>query len=169
MPRGVSLRELQILDEPRVGSGLILVGYAQQKRWMHRHENIRRMGAGSVHRLDDVSAILLDRSRLAEDGTRSGRTQRNDQLRFDHLELALQPVTACGDLHFIRFLVNTALAARLELEMLDCVRYVSQLAVDAGFDERSIEHLAGRPDKRFAGQVLLVSGLFADEYDPRLL
>jgi hypothetical protein len=41
---------------------------------------------------------------------------------------------------------------------------VGLLALDAGFLQRAVEHLSGRSDERFAGEVFLVAGLFADQH-----
>ena len=38
-----------------------------------------------------------------------------------------------------------------------------------GLVQYLVEHLAGRPDEGFAGDILLVAGLLADEDDPRIL
>ena len=43
------------------------------------------------------------------------------------------------------------------------------MPVDAGLVEDLVEHLAGRPDERLAGNILLVAGLLADEDDLRIL
>ena len=61
--------------------------------------------------------------------------------------------------------VDSALAAADELEMLDRVGDVGALPVDAGLGQRAVEELAGGADERAAGQILLVAGLLADEQD----
>ena len=54
--------------------------------------------------------------------------------------------------------------AGLPLEVLDDVRDVGELAVDARLLERPVEQLAGGADERPAGEILLVAGLLADEH-----
>ncbi len=60
--------------------------------------------------------------------------------------------------------MQSALAARLELEMLDCVGHVDALAVNAGLGEGAVEHLSGRTDERLALQVFLIARLLADKH-----
>src|SRR5471032_436311 len=68
-----------------------------------------------------------------------------------------------------RGLVQTPLATRFPLEMLDRVGHIHLAAVHAGFIERSIKQGTGGPDKRLALQVLLIAGLFANEHQRRML
>jgi hypothetical protein len=58
--------------------------------------------------------------------------------------------------------VDAALAALLELEMLDRVGDVDAGAVDPRVAQRAVERLAGGADERLAGEILLVAGLLAD-------
>ena len=53
-------------------------------------------------------------------------------------------------------------SARDKFEMFDSIGDVNFLARDAGLFQRPVEHLAGRPDERLAGEVLVVARLFAD-------
>ncbi len=55
--------------------------------------------------------------------------------------------------------MDAALAARLPLEVLDRIRDVDQVAVDAGIFEAAIEEVAGGTDERVAKAVLGVAGL----------
>ena len=77
----------------------------------------------------------------------------------------LDPPAAGGDLPDVGLVVDPPLAACHELEMLDRVGDVDLRAVDPGLFQRRVEKLAGGPDKRPAGKILLVAGLFADEHD----
>jgi hypothetical protein len=61
--------------------------------------------------------------------------------------------------------MDAALPARLPLEMLDGVRDVRGLAVNACLHQRIVEQVARGPDERPAGSVLVVAGLFAYEHD----
>jgi hypothetical protein len=56
--------------------------------------------------------------------TQSRRTQRDDHVRFDGADLALEPFVACGHLALRRRLVNAPFTARLPAEMLDGVRQI---------------------------------------------
>ena len=49
--------------------------------------------------------------------------------------------------------------------MLDRVGHIGAAAVDAGLLDAAVEHLAGRADKRVAGEVFAVAWLLADEHD----
>ena len=73
-----------------------------------------------------------------------------------------------ADLAGVGLFVDAALAAPLELEMLDRVGDVGALAVDSRLRERAIEQLPGRPDERTPGQILLIARLLADEHDLRV-
>ena len=63
--------------------------------------------------------------------------------------------------------MDPALAALLELEMLDRIGDVGLGAVDPGLLQRLVEDLPRRADERVAGQILLIAGLFADEHHRR--
>ena len=61
--------------------------------------------------------------------------------------------------------MQAAFAALLELEMLDRIGDEHLAAVDAGIDDRAVEHAACRTDERMALSVLLVARLLADQHD----
>ena len=82
--------------------------------------------------------------------------------------LDIQPEAACLDLRHLRRLVDAALAARGELEVLDCIGDVDRAAVDAGLLHRPVHHLAGRADEWAADRVLLIARLLADEHRRRV-
>lgn len=60
-------------------------------------------------------------------------------------------------------------AAWLELEVFDRVGDMHDAAINAGLRRGGIENLPGRADKRRAGEILLITGLFADHDDPRMI
>jgi hypothetical protein len=62
-------------------------------------------------------------------------------------------------------LVDAALSALLELEVLDGVGDVDAAPVDAGVRHRPLQELAGGPHERPALPVLLVAGLLANKGD----
>src|SRR5258705_12701863 len=102
---------------------------------------------------------------VSEQGLSRRRAKAHDRPRLDELDLDVEPRPAGGDLAGPRLLVNPALAARLPFEMLDHVRHVNALAVDAGFFERPIEELARRADERTARDIFLIARLLANEHD----
>src|SRR5687768_10074853 len=106
---------------------------------------------------------------LAEKGLGSGCAKADDDRGFDEGDLEIEPWMTGGDLHRVRLLVNAPLApfGPLPLEVLDRVRDVDRVAVDAGFDQGVVEELARWADEWAAGSVFLVAGLLADEHDPR--
>jgi len=59
--------------------------------------------------------------------------------------------------------VDAALPARLPLEVLDRVRDIDEVAIDARVFEAAVEEVAGGADERVAKAVLGVAGLFADK------
>jgi len=80
-------------------------------------------------------------------------------------QLLIQPPAVVLDLAWCRFLVDAALAALLELEVLDGIGDVDAVPIDAGLRHRPLQELAGRSHERPALPVLLVAGLLADEGD----
>ena len=64
----------------------------------------------------------------------------------------------------VRFLVDAPLPARFPLEVFHDVRDVDAGSIDAGVRERTVQQLAGGPDKRMARQVFLIARLLADEH-----
>ena len=63
--------------------------------------------------------------------------------------------------------MDSALAALLELEVLDRVGDVELLALATRFGPRLVKHLAGRTDEWRALPIFLIPRLFSDEHDPR--
>jgi len=61
--------------------------------------------------------------------------------------------------------MDAAFPARFPFEMLHRVCDINRVAIDPRFFEGAIQDLAGRSDKGFAAQVLLVARLFAEEHD----
>ena len=94
--------------------------------------------------------------------------KRDDEIRFDPGEFAIQPEAAGPHFAGIRPLVQAALAARLEFEMLHRVGDVSAGPVEAGFFQCFVEYLSRRSNEWLAGEVFLVARLFADEHHRRI-
>ena len=87
----------------------------------------------------------------------------------EDLDLRPQPGLACDDVRAQRRLVQAALPAHLEAEVLDRVRLVDALVVEARALQRDVQHVAGRPDERVTLDVLAVAGLLADEHELGML
>lgn len=68
-------------------------------------------------------------------------------------------------LFMVRPLVDPPFASLPPLEVLDGVRQIHVLDVDAGFHERLAQEAAGRADEGFALTILDIPRLFADEHD----
>ena len=138
------------------------VGRAQNRRRVDGGEQRWQTWHGEY-----FAALLRDAERAAEQGLSGRRSERYQQFGFDGLDLGIEPGTAGGDLACGRFLVDTALAARFPLEMLDGVGDVGFVAVDAGFFETAIEQESGGTDEGPAFNVFAIPRLFADKDEPR--
>ena len=134
------------------------VRHAQQRRWVTRDE------AGA--------SMEIRRPSEARDGERfSGESQDRCRAERDHdpwmheSQLLLQPPSVVLDLACRRLLVDAALSALLELEVLDGIGDVDPMSIDPGIRHRPIEQLARRSHERPALPILLVTRLLADERD----
>src|SRR4051794_22156366 len=110
--------------------------------------------------------MLREPEARSEQRLSGGRAERHQPPRADQLDLRVEPGHARVDLALARRLVDAALAALLEFEVLDHVGHVDLRARDAGFLERAVELAAGRADERPPFAVLTVAGHLADEHDP---
>ena len=93
--------------------------------------------------------------------------ETDDHTRPHERNFGIEPRATRCNLGRVWFLVDPALAARLPLEMLDDVGDVGLFAIYPGVFERIVEKLAGRTNKRFAGQIFFVARLLADKQDGR--
>src|SRR4051812_24901856 len=147
-------RDLQVLHERRIGGTLLcLLLHAQQRGRMDRDQQLR-----AVTERERFTAHLRDRHRAPHQAARRGRAERHDQFRFYNRALLLGPPAATVDLVSVWLLVEAALAARLELEVLHRIGDEGLIARNAGVGERLIKHPARRPDEWLASEVLLVTG-----------
>src|SRR5581483_2177561 len=149
--------EPQIVDEPR--KQLVAILAAQHGAGVDRRRD--QVGEVGVERL---AAVPGEPEVLAQTGLCGRRAEQHERPRLDHRQLRLEPWPARDLLCPGRRVVDPARAARLPLEVLDRVRDVRLLPVDARFGERLVEQPAGRPDERRARLVLLVARLLADEH-----
>src|SRR5690606_33645276 len=113
-----------------------------------------------------LPALAGEAEARSEQRLRRHRAQRDDDVRGDPVELGSQPGPAGRLLGGVGALVQPALAARLELEVLDGVRQVKRLRIQARLDQCLAQQLSGGADEGFAFEVLAVAGLLADQQDP---
>jgi hypothetical protein len=77
--------------------------------------------------------------------------------------LCLKPWTTSA--HFLQtwLFVQTPLAAKFPLEVLDCICNVYRIAIDPSLLHANSQEFSRRSNKRLSGSVFLVSWLFAHE------
>src|SRR5262249_36050955 len=114
----------------------------------------------------EFSALASDAKLLAKQGLSSGGAKGDYHFRFDGRDLGLEPRPAGLNFPFFGLLVNASFAAELPLEVLYDIGNVDLPAINAGLFQRLIEQSAGRPYERPALEILFVTWLFADEYQP---
>lgn len=113
----------------------------------------------------ELAAIFVDRHFTFKDALRGGRAEAQDQVRANGGGFGREPRAACADFRHIRFPVNAALAARLELEVFHGVGNVSIGEGDSGRFKSPGEDLARGADKGMALPIFLIAGLLADDDD----
>src|SRR3569832_89551 len=96
----------------------------------------RRQHAAAAVERDELAADPADRRCPAGHAAHRRGAKRDDQRRLDDLPFEIEPHMATLDLVSARPLVQAAFAARLELEMLDGVRDVDLVAINAGCLQR---------------------------------
>src|SRR6185312_8516404 len=114
-----------------------------------------REHAAAVFERHDLAANPANGSGSAGHAAHRRRAERDDQGRLDELPFERKPHMAPFDLVGVRPLVQAALAAWLEFEMLDGIGDEDLVAVDAGFVERLREKPASRPDEGTPLPILL--------------
>jgi hypothetical protein len=106
-----------------------------------------------------------DRKRFAGEGQDRRGAERDDEPGVHEFQLLIQPPPVVLDLACRRLLVDAALSALLELEVLDGIGDVDAASVDAGIRHRPLQELAGGSNERPALPVFLVARLLANEGD----
>src|SRR5439155_15731993 len=91
---------------------------------------------GRPARRHEAAAVLCDAKGVAEDRARGGGAEADQDRGLDHRELGVEPWAAGRKLVRPRRLVDPALAALLELEVLDRVGDVEPLASEAHVGQR---------------------------------
>jgi len=105
----------------------------------------------------------------SKDGLGGSGAEADDDLGTNQLELGFEPRGASLHFRCARFLVKAAFAAFFEFEVLHRVGEVDIGSRDAGVLKRAIEELARGADEGTALTIFLVSGLFSNEYDWRVM
>ena len=130
---------------------------------MHRcgHTASRRV-------IEKLAAIHQYPPLLAEYRLQGCGAKADRNLRMNGCKFGLQPGTTGRDFRVRGLLVNAPFAPLFELEVLHRVRDVHLGTVNLGRLKRTIEYAAGRPYERLAGEIFLVTGLFAHHDDASL-
>ena len=108
-------------------------------------------------------ALLGHAKALPQHGLRRGCAQAHDNRGTDHLDLGVEPGTAGVNFYLVGLLVNSALASRLPLEVLNGVGHVDVATVYSRSLQGLVQQRARRPDKRTPRKVFFVPRLLADE------
>ena len=98
-------------------------------------------------RLERPPAVPRHARATAEQCLGRDCAEADEDARLHHLELALEPGPAGGDLVGVRPLVDPPRAAGRPLEVLDRVGQVGVAALDPGFLERLVEEAPRRTDE----------------------
>ena len=98
----------------------------------------------AARRIEHFPALPRHAKGRAEDRLRRGRAEADEHFRPNEAQLRFHPRPAGGDVARVRLLMDAAFPARLPFEMLHRVRDVNRVAIDPGFLQRAIEHLARR-------------------------
>src|SRR5208283_2969193 len=112
-----------------------------------------------------LAAYFADSDDAAGQAAGRGYAERDDGRRLDQAAFRVEPDPAALDLVIVGTFVQPALAAHFMLEMLDRIGDEGLFPGDAGVIQRLVEDAAGRTDKRFAGNVLFVARLLANQHE----
>ena len=111
---------------------------------------------------------LRDGHDASDQAARRGRAERHDHLRLHDRALLIEPPLAALDLVGVRLLVQPALAARLELEVLHRIGDEGLVARNAGIGERPIEQLPAGPTNGLPARSSLSPGCSPTSIDARM-
>lgn len=125
---------------------------------MDCHEHIRTHG-----RLPSPISHFMQADSFAKDSLCGRRPKTYDRAWLDSLYFSFQPRPAGGQLLGRRFLVLSALAEGLPLEVFDRIRHIGLCPGNAGVCQRTIENPSCRSNKGAACPVFLVARLFSHE------
>ena len=124
---------------------------------------------GRERAIEKFASMLREAKSAAEERLSRGGAETHDHFGLESGNFGFEPRTAGSDFGGVGLFVDAALAAGLPLEMFYGVGDVDFLAVDAGFDEGGVEELSRGSDEGTALEVFLISRLFADEHDFRVV
>ena len=119
----------------------------------------------AVFHVERLAAYFADGDGAAGQAAGRGDAERDDGRGLDQAAFRVEPDLAALDLVAVGTFVQPALAAHFMLEMLDRIGDEGLFPGDAGVMQRLVEDAAGRTDKRFAGNVLFVARLLADQHE----
>jgi hypothetical protein len=124
---------------------------------------------GSKFGRNQFSPLSGDTKVLSEKGLSRTRPKAHQNLRLHNLKLCVEPWAACLNLGMSRLLMDTppTTLGRQPFEMFDHVRNINFGAIDSHFNQNLIEQLSRGARKRVTLAVFLISGLLANEHDPR--
>ena len=108
----------------------------------------------------------VDGEGAAQQRTQGRGPERHRDTRLEVIKFLLQPYVAGVDLQQVRFYVQSALAARLPLEMLDRVGQEDFAARESRRLKALLQHCTRRSDERTTLQILVIAGLLTHEHDP---
>ena len=127
------------------------------------------MDGGHHHRrqvgVDQAAPIPGDAEAASEQGLGRRGAEADEHARVHGLQFGRQPRPARLDLFCVGLLVDSALALRRPLEVLDGVGDVHLGPIDPRRFQRLVEHPPRGSDEGAALLVLLVARLLADEHD----
>ena len=163
--KSTTMRLILELDAPTAGD-VTVNGKHYRDHAAPLHEVGALLEARSVHTGRSAYNHLLALAQTH--GIGRGRAETDEHAWLQHRDFGVEPRPTGGDLAPVRLLMDSPLALRLPLEVLDDVRDVHLGAVDLDFLERPVEQLPSGPDERAPFEVLAVAGLLADEDDVRV-
>src|SRR4029078_11592078 len=123
--------------------------------------------AAAIRKRHDLATDFAYAEWTTGDAPHSSCAERDNDIRLDKLPLEIQPPVAAVDLISIRPLMQTPLAARFKLEMLDGIGHENRIALDAGVFQCLRKHAAARTDTWPPLLVVLIAGLLANHHDSR--
>src|SRR5262245_24799999 len=107
--------------------------------------------------MDQLPALSAHAEIFAEQCLCCRGSEADEDIRFQYGKLRFEPWLACANFAGIRFLVNPSLSTWLPFEVLDGVRHVRFIPIDAGFGQRLLENAACRSHERPSLQVFLIA------------
>jgi hypothetical protein len=134
-----------------------MIASAKNAGRMKRQQEAGTQGAG------EKVPVLMDHGHLsADERLGSGSAETYDDLRLNRPKLRFKPGSAGHDFGRSGGLMTPMSAFQHESEVLHGIGHIELRTLEASLLQSLIQHLTGRADKRFAGEILLVTGLLTD-------